>query len=535
MSENHPAFEAWTAAIELLRAENRLSDSQTAFVRMAHPLAAVDDVFLISVASDFIKSWIDEHASAAMTDKLTDILGRTVRIIISVDPTLGESRAPSAESADPAPTSPRLSSVPEEVSRPYEHHPSAGLAEVGSAPSAPSASLGADIRLTSVPSESSAPEADFSSSSDDAPATPSMHVPRGAAGDDPVHNAAGLNPKYVFESFVTGESNRFASATSFAVAEGPGGSYNPLFLYGDSGMGKTHLMHAIGNYALNLFKGFKVRYVSSEEFTNEFINSVRDETLPAFKDRFRKVDILLIDDIQFIGDRERTVQEFFHTFNALVMANKQIVISSDVAPNLLQGFEERMISRFASGITANISPPDFETRIAILEKKASFDHLDIPREVNEFIASKMTTNVREMEGALHRVTAFADISKQPIDVSLAQMVLKDLLGHDKAVEITSGLIIAQTASYFGVSIDELSSADRSRTLVSARQIAMYLCRELTELSLPKIGHLFGGRDHTTVMHANKKITKLMSEREQVYNQVSDLTTRIKQAAAKAAQ
>lgn len=317
------------------------------------------------------------------------------------------------------------------------------------------------------------------------------------------------------------------------MAESPGTTYNPLFLYSDSGMGKTHLMHAIGNYALNLFPSIKVRYVSAEEFTNAFINSVRDGHQAEFKNQFRTVDILLIDDIQFIGGRDSTVEEFFHTFNALTNSNKQIVITSDVSPNLLNGFEERMLSRFNSGVTANIDRPNLETRIAILEKKAHSDGFTVPREVNEYIATHMLTNVREMEGALRRVTAFADLSKQTISLGLAEMILKDLIANPDAIEITATLIMSQTAGYFDISIEEMISTDRSRVLVSARQVAMYLCREMTELSLPKIGHLFGKRDHTTVMHACRKIDKQMAERQTTYNQVSELTSRIKQAAQQA--
>ena len=241
------------------------------------------------------------------------------------------------------------------------------------------------------------------------------------------------------------------------------------------------------------------------------------------------MDILLIDDIQFIGGKEDTMVEFFHTFNALTNANKQIVITSDVPPNRLNGFEERMLSRFNSGVTASIDRPNLETRIAILEKKASTDGIQVPREVHEYIASNMTTNIREMEGALRRVTAFADFNKQPADLTLAEIVLKDFISNPDTIEITASLIMGQTASYFQVSIDDLKSADRSRSLVTPRQIAMYLCREMTSLSLPKIGDIFGGRDHTTVMHAYKKIDKQMAEKQTTYNQVSELTSRIKQA------
>ena len=295
-------------------------------------------------------------------------------------------------------------------------------------------------------------------------------------------------------------------------------------------MGKTHLMHAIGNYALALYPEINVRYVSAEEFTNAFINAVRDARQSEFKDFFRNVDILLIDDIQFIGGRESTVEEFFHTFNALTNQNKQIVITSDVAPNLLNGFGERMLSRFNSGVVASIDRPNLETRVAILEKKSHADGINVPRDVQEYIATNMTTNVREMEGALRRVTAYADLSKQPVSLSLAEMVLKDLISDPESVEIQPSVIMAHTANYFRVTIEDLTSSDRSRLPTTARQIAMYLCREMTDLSLPKIGAIFGGRDHTTVMHAYRKIDKQMAERQTTYNQVSELSVRIKQDA-----
>ncbi|WP_182353791.1 chromosomal replication initiator protein DnaA [Flaviflexus huanghaiensis] len=505
MSDPRVALDAWTAAIELLRAEDELTDSQTAFVRMAHPLATVDDIFVVAVSSDFIKSWIEENAAPAMEGKLTDILGREKRILISVDSSLGE--APLQQTA-PEPIHSRGFS-PETVSG-------------GST----------DYVETAFPAAMSFdPHEDALSVASAADAAADMPR-RGPGASETALRTAGLNPRYTFDSFVIGESNRFAHGTSFAVAEAPGQTYNPLFIYGDSGMGKTHLMHAIGNYALNLYPELKVKYVSAEEFTNDFVNSLDKNTKHRFKERYRSIDILLIDDIQFFGDKEGTVEEFFHTFNALSNANKQIVISSDVAPHLLRDFEDRMISRFASGLTANIRPPDLETRMAIINRKAASEGLSVPPEVSEYIATKIVTNVRETEGALRRVTAYCDLSKQKLTVALAETVLKDIIADPDSLEITAGLIMAQTASYFRISIDDLGSPDRTRMMVTARQIAMYLCRELTDLSLPKIGDLFGGRDHTTVMHAYRKISNQMAQKEQVFSDVSALTAQIKQAATK---
>lgn len=345
----------------------------------------------------------------------------------------------------------------------------------------------------------------------------------------PGEPAARLNPKYLFDTFVIGASNRFAHAAAVAVAEAPAKAYNPLFIYGESGLGKTHLLHAIGHYARSLYEGTRVRYVSSEEFTNEFINSIRDGKADGFRKRYRDMDILLVDDIQFLETKEQTQEEFFHTFNTLHNANKQIVISSDRPPKQLVTLEDRLRNRFEWGLITDVQPPELETRIAILRKKAIQEQLNAPPEVLEFIASRISRNIRELEGALIRVTAFASLNRQPVDLQLTEIVLKDLMpgGDDAGPEITAPTIMAATASYFGFSVDDLCGASRNRILVTARQIAMYLCRELTDLSLPKIGAQFGGRDHTTVMHADRKIRSLMAERRSIYNQVTELTNRIK--------
>ncbi|RTE49765.1 chromosomal replication initiator protein DnaA [Actinobaculum sp. 352] len=553
MDDGNPARDAWTAAAELLRTEGLLSDSQIAFVRMAHPLAAVDEIFMIAVGSDFVKTWIEEHVATAMTARLSDILGREIRLMISVDPSVNETPAPSASSAPVTPSSPvrvaggetaSLLTTPAApvhqppVTSPTLESPQSPIPPVVSAPVATSApaSTGTTAMAESLVQKKLSPidtlvEHNPTLTGSISTISTTAAIATDVANPSSRSIAARLNPRYTFSNFVIGDSNRFATATALAVAESPGTTYNPLFLYSESGMGKTHLMHAIGNYALNLYPHIKVRYISAEEFTNDFINSLRDGRQAEFKDQFRTVDILLIDDIQFIGGRDTTVEEFFHTFNALTNANKQIVITSDVAPNLLNGFEERMVSRFISGVTASIDRPSLETSVAILEKKASVDGIQVPREVHEYIAANMTTNIREMEGALRRVTAFADLSKQPVDLTLSEMVLKDLISNPDDIEITASLIMSQTANYFEITIDDLTAADRSRTIVTARQIAMYLCREMTDLSLPRIGNIFGRRDHTTVMHAYRKIDKQMAERQTTYNQVSELTSRIKQAAA----
>ncbi|MFJ1705306.1 chromosomal replication initiator protein DnaA [Kitasatospora sp. NPDC088346] len=359
------------------------------------------------------------------------------------------------------------------------------------------------------------------------PAPPGAPPAGGARKDEP---NARLNPKYLFDTFVIGASNRFAHAAAVAVAEAPAKAYNPLFIYGESGLGKTHLLHAIGHYSRSLFPGTRVRYVSSEEFTNEFINSIRDGKADAFRKRYRDIDILLVDDVQFLASKESTQEEFFHTFNTLHNANKQIVLSSDRPPKQLITLEDRLRNRFEWGLITDVTPPELETRIAILRKKAIQEQLNAPADVLEFIASRITRNIRELEGALIRVTAFANLNRAPVDLELAGIVLKDLIpggDEDAGPEITAQVIMQQTAAYFGLGVEDLCGSSRSRVLVTARQIAMYLCRELTDLSLPKIGAQFGGRDHTTVMHADRKIRSLMAERRSIYNQVTELTNRIK--------
>lgn len=340
-----------------------------------------------------------------------------------------------------------------------------------------------------------------------------------------------LNEKYHFDTFVIGQSNRFAHAAAVAVGEAPARAYNPLFIYGDSGLGKTHLLHAIGHYARELYPGIRVRYVSSEDFTNDFINAIANNQGQAFQDRYRSIDVLLIDDIQFLEGKAETQEAFFHTFNTLHGHNKQVVITSDVQPKQLRGFEERMLSRFEWGLLTDIQVPDLETRIAILQTKARREELELDRQVLEFIASKFTSNIRELEGALIRVTAYASLNQQRVDLALAQVVLKDLVSLDETNEVKPADVISHTAEYYGLALDDLYGPSRAQQIATARQIAMYLCRELTSLSLPKIGQLFGGRDHTTVMYAHKKVTKLIAERRSIFNQVAELTSIIRQNAS----
>jgi chromosomal replication initiator protein len=475
-----------------------LTAQQRAFLRLARLVGLIDNTALVAVPNDYTKDVLEQRLRAQVTDALGAQLDREVRLAVTVDPSLAVDEAapdtgPTGAAAGTADADRPAPDRSASDGTPFVRHD----APVGDAFRR---DIGADQRDDRIGQRAAA-----------APAAESSR----------------LNPKYVFESFVIGSSNRFAHAAAVAVAEAPAKAYNPLFVYGESGLGKTHLLHAIGHYARNLY-GIRVRYVNSEEFTNDFINSIRDDKAQAFQRRHRDVDILLVDDIQFLQGKTQTQEEFFHTFNTLHNANKQVVITSDLPPKQLGGFEERMRSRFEWGLITDVQPPDLETRIAILRKKAAQERMVAPDDVLEYIASRISTNIRELEGALIRVTAFASLNRQSVDLPLAEIVLKDLIPSEGGPEITAAEIIGQTAAYFGLTIDDLQGSSRSRVLVNARQIAMYLCRELTELSLPKIGQQFGNRDHTTVMHADRKIRQLMAERRSIFNQVTELTNRIKQ-------
>ncbi len=351
-------------------------------------------------------------------------------------------------------------------------------------------------------------------------------VPRAPAQAQPEDESGALNPRYNFETFVIGASNRFAHAAAMAVAEAPASAYNPLFIYGGAGLGKTHLLHAIGKHSRELYPHLRVKYISSESFMNDFINSIKDDRSEAFQRRYRESDVLLVDDIQFLENKERTQEEFFHTFNALHNANRQIVISSDRPPKKIATLEDRLRSRFEWGLITDIQPPDLETRIAILRKKAEMDNLTVTEDVMSYIASRVESNIRELEGALIRVIAYASLNQTTATLDLAEEVLQHLF-PTSAEPVRTETILAEAASYFGVSVDDLRSQNRSRPIVQARQIAMYLVRDLTDLSLPRVGAVFGGRDHTTVLHACQKIVGQLSEKRQVYHQIQDLTTRIR--------
>ena len=509
----------WQGTLSTLT-DGGLSAQQKAFLRLGRLVGLIDSTALVAVPNELTKDVLEQRLRAQVTDALGAQLDREIRLAVTVDPALAGNDSESAvEGAGGA--------SPDDSGPPRDHRGADGRPDQRQAHT--TGDTDDDDRHDI---EDDDPEGEArgrrgltgpvrgSSEADTFPGA--RTTPRGPA------EPSRLNPKYTFDTFVIGSSNRFAHAAAVAVAEAPAKAYNPLFVYGESGLGKTHLLHAIGHYARNLYPGVRVQYVNSEEFTNDFINSIRDDKAQNFQRRYRDVDILLIDDIQFLQGKVQTQEEFFHTFNTLHNTNKQVVITSDLPPKQLAGFEERMRSRFEWGLLTDVQPPDLETRIAILRKKAIQERMTAPDDVLEYIASRISTNIRELEGALIRVTAFASLNRQDVDLPLAAIVLKDLIPNEHGPEITAAIIIGQTAAYFGLTIEDLCGASRSRVLVNARQIAMYLCRELTDLSLPKIGQQFGNRDHTTVMHAERKIRLLMAERRSIFNQVTELTNRIKQ-------
>ena len=547
----------WLSALEVLSSSGELGQGKMSMIRMTH-LIDVDGTLVLVVGSAFAKD-IVEQARAPISAAINQVWGRPMPMEVTVDTSSEASRAPMPPVApEPvnlatvalAPASSPSPSVPPQPSRPSTV---SAVSDMSAAPTAPTVPAYGEQLAKPSPYSASAPSPmpHSQASASSAPSTmpgslparsrlPGTYSPGSTSPQNPTglltptaaHDVSQLNPRYTFDTYVTGSSNRFAHATALAVAEAPARAYNPLFIYGGSGLGKTHLLHAIGHYAQTLNPGIRVKYVNSEVFVSDFIACVRDGNqddgrMEGFKRRYREVDILLVDDIQFLQGKESTLEEFFHTFNSLHSSGKQVVLTSDQPPKALGGLDERLRSRFEWGLLADVQPPDLETRIAILSRKGTAEGLDLPFDVLEYIASRITTNIRELEGALIRVTAFASLNKQPVDQTLAEMVLKDIISDPEGQEITTSLIMAQTADYFGITIDDLCSANRSRTMVSARHIAMYLCRELTDLSLPKIGAQFGGRDHTTVMHADRKIRALMAERRSIYNQVTELTNRIK--------
>ncbi|UQN28718.1 chromosomal replication initiator protein DnaA [Brachybacterium kimchii] len=584
MDETAVDYDAtWDETLRILRRYETVTERAMAFLTLSRLMAIVADTALVAAPSTWAKDLFEQRIAGALKEALSEATGRETRFAVTVDESLFEDDDESPRStatADRTASTGAVDTDVDNVDGADAQGGSAGARSTASAPSplpsspspvpspdpAPAGGagsrrpFGADRFPAEAPTETGSgtgtagPSSDARSRREDAEwfaheddarrsertqRVDETRRPTDAAPPADEESTLGsdsrLNAKYTFDTFVIGSSNRFAQAAASAVAEAPARAYNPLFIYGGSGLGKTHLLHAVGHYAQSLYPGIEVRYVNSEEFTNDFINSVQSGQFgkaQEFHRRYRDIDILLIDDIQFLQRAPETMEAFFHTFNTLHNADKQIVITSDLPPKQLGGFEDRMRSRFEMGLMTDVQPPDLETRIAILRKKVEMEGTqEVPRDVLEYIASRISTNIRELEGALIRVQALHSLSRQPMDVSLAESVLKDLLAHDDGAEVTAATIIAQTASYFGLTVDQITGGARTRVLVTARQIAMYLCRELTDMPLIRIGEEFGGRDHTTVMHANKKISELMKERRAIFNQVTELTARIKNSSS----
>ena len=462
--------EVWTRCADALRAQ--VSDAiWQAYLAGLTPVELTGDDVVLGVPNTLIRERVESRFSGLIADTVTATVGRPVSVAFTVIAPAASTRpAPDGDDAGPVAAEP-VPPVTADVHRPTR--------------------------------------------------------PERRADRDPSDTSV-LNPAYTFETFVIAASNRFPHAASLAVAESPARSYNPLFIYGEAGLGKTHLLHAIGNYVIENFPGSNVRYGSTETFLNEFVDAVRSNSTLAFKRRYRECDVLLIDDIQFIEGREGLQEEFFHTFNSLYGASKQIVLTSDRPPKSIATLEDRLRSRFMSGLMTEVQPPDLETRLAILRAKAERDGVDVPADVLEFIATHVKDNIRVLEGALIRATAYASLNGARLDLPLAEAVLSDLMTASRPKQITPQMILDATADAFGFTVEELKGPNRRRPLVTARQCSMYVFRELTDFSYPAIAKEFGGRDHTTVMHAVEKISNQMKEKHQIFNQVTDLILRIKQ-------
>ena len=556
MSEFQSAVHAnWRAVVDDLLARSERADSdvpafthaQRLYLQLARPIMMMDGYALIAAPDMKSKTILEDELGTHIAQALTRTLGRPFSLAVTVAPPEqevgGEQAASpqasaSAASPNPAPPSPAPNPAPEQT--PSSGGYGAGPAYSYSTPAQPQAGwqptqAQAPASLDELADQFNQQQAErasesqgYGSSAGAGPADggAANRINQQRAAEDPQRNQS-LNPNHTFDSFVIGSSNRFANGAAVAVAENPARAYNPLFIWGGSGLGKTHLLHAAGNYAQYLHKGLRVKYVSSEEFTNDYINSLRDDRQESFKRRYRNLDILMVDDIQFLEGKESTQEEFFHTFNALHQANKQIILSSDRPPKQLTTLEDRLRTRFEGGLITDIQPPDLETRIAILMKKAESDGTTIDRSVLELIASRFDSSIRELEGALIRVSAYSSLVNEPINMEMAEIALRDLAPDSSNVIITPTTIMEVTADYFDIDVATLTGAGKKRAVAHARQLAMYLCRELTELSLPKIGDEFGGKDHTTVIYADRKIRKEMTENRNTYDEIQTLTQRIK--------
>ncbi|MEN9956981.1 MAG: hypothetical protein RIR46_589 [Actinomycetota bacterium] len=477
MNETTPEVALWQRTLEILESDNRITGSMMGFAALAEVKGIIGDTIYLEVPNDLTRSMFEQRLKEMINEAFASI----------------EDKPPVSSFAVVVNTS---------ITANYT----------------PTTSATSAMANNSSPVETQGSVEGFGASSSNTD---------GSASGIAESFDSRLNSKYTFENFVMGSTNIFARAAAFAVAESPAKAYNPLFIYGNSGLGKTHLLHAIGHYALSLYPRFKVRYVSSEEFTNDFINAIQNNRSAQFLNEYRNIDILMIDDIQFLAGKDQTQEAFFHTFNALHDANKQVVITSDVAPKNLMGFEERLVSRFQWGLTVDIQAPELETRIAILRKKAELEKIRVPDEILEYMAERVQSNVRELEGTLIRVTAYANLSRKQVDMALVQTVLKDIAPVHEETVIAPIEIINAVSSYYKITPDEIYGNSRTAAIAMARQIAMYICREQTNLSLPKIGQIFGNRDHTTVMYANRRVAEWMNERRYVYNQVTEIINTIR--------
>jgi chromosomal replication initiator protein len=458
--------EIWSQVVDSLQEHYGLNPRQLSIVMKAKPMTVFGNTVMVSVPNEATRAHLETNIREELSAALQEVFGYDVGFGVHIDPKLND-----------------------------------------------------DITGTAT--------SDFSDLDKPEPLVPSYAVPSSTHLVNPVPPPI-LNPNYSFKSFVTGSSNRMAQAAAFAVAELPAKAYNPLFIYGGSGLGKTHLLHAIGHYAYNLYPNMRVRYTTAENFFTDYTNAIAvGGGMPEFRRRWRDVDILLIDDIQFFQGKEKGQEEFFHTFEALHSSSRQIVITSDLAPQHLPGFEERYRSRFSWGLITDVQKPELETRIAILKRKSESQRLEVSQEVLTYIGSKITTNIRELEGGLTRLAAYASLNKQPITMRLAEEVLREIVVDEEPITVTGQEVMEMTSNYFGLSVDDLIARNRAGSLIEARSIAMYLCRELTDMSYPDIAKLFL-RDHSSVMTAVRKVTNQLSERVATYNQVAELTTRIKQ-------
>lgn len=478
MAEEDVVAGIWLNLISKVNIDDRMTPQYLGFLRLVEPKGVLGETLYLEVPNDVTRNMIDMRMRPVLLDHLASNSewGGPTNFAIVVNPSLDSDSGSMLSSPAPA-------NVPETVAAPGLASPIASGSQVSAAP------------ITSLANQN--------------------------------ESSSRLNPNYTFESFVIGESNRMAHAAALACGEAPGKAYRPLFIYGNSGLGKTHLLHAIGHMAISLFPRIKVRYVNSEEFTNDFINAIQTNRVAAFHAEYRDVDVLLVDDIQFLQGKDQTQEAFFHTFNTLNDQQKQVVITSDLPPKQLNGFEDRMVSRFEWGLMTDIQAPALETRIAILRKKVERDRIRVTDDILEYIASRVTTNIRELEGSLTRVSAWASLNRKPIDMALVQTVLKDLVAVAEDEVTTPVEIMNAVAAYYKISVDELTGKSRQQAIANARQIAMYLCREMTTLSLPKVGQLFGGKDHTTVMYAFRKVESMMKERLYFYNQVTEIHNSIK--------